>query len=601
VTTQPESAENDSIQLGMFDNQANMPNSRANVTLWLLTNRNNLLDVLSSGWIKPKQGYKKYYADLGDYCPSGIPFLLQLPPADLVNSLSEETTNFPVLLKVQFPNQSQNAISREGWWQSSSEKFIFLRENEACCIFYGVIPTSHVVEILFRNHHELFEEFMVRDYENVPSIYQSLCKVSAEHFAGSELNTAQLKEALVKIEKLHAYDNGSLINAFEAIGGALLFTCGTAQHMPQEHWSLLYPLVHNLVEVPKNESFRGFTSHHLLWLLAPFSSLESAADPEELLFRQIINELIRLTPQSYYNVDFVISVRHQFMMTEFKDSSDIGTALQSVIDVLLGDLDRAEFPYSISVVTNALLLFTLHSDPKAASNWLTNQVLTPDIILLASAFVGTLCGYSLVPTSLRPDHSTAQYIANVLAGHLNGIISNEISVFKNVSGAFYNAPIPQFLSEVLSGTTTIDEAPTGKGHMQDENIDQQNYELLVNSDFTKREDLNAVMYLCQHAKWDDCVTTVIRLGKRRFVLTNTGADGDIVEPSLRLMGFPPTPIFEIKRERLKKRLTPEFWFALDPKIKRQVNALLTGEIFDETTVYSKSKPRKRSAPKKNSL
>ena len=67
----------------------------------LLTNRYNLLDILSSGLIKPASKYIKYYSDAGTICPEGIPLFVRPPSSDFIaNVIGVEIGTFPVILEI---------------------------------------------------------------------------------------------------------------------------------------------------------------------------------------------------------------------------------------------------------------------------------------------------------------------------------------------------------------------------------------------------------------------------------------------------------------------------------------------------------------------
>ena len=68
---------------------------------YLLTSRNNLMDLFSSGQIKPASHYLKYYPDLGEKTPAGVPLLLQPPSDELIReTVRQEERAIPAILEL---------------------------------------------------------------------------------------------------------------------------------------------------------------------------------------------------------------------------------------------------------------------------------------------------------------------------------------------------------------------------------------------------------------------------------------------------------------------------------------------------------------------
>ncbi len=94
---------------------------------------------------------------------------------------------------------------------------------------------------------------------------------------------------------------------------------------------------------------------------------------------------------------------------------------------------------------------------------------------------------------------------------------------------------------------------------------------LLENDLNEERAKAAALYLCEALNWEECVTTVISLEKRKFALNH--------RPELRLAGFLKSP-FEvvIHVDRFRRRLTDEIWHNLLDAMKEQVKMRLEGGV-----------------------
>src|SRR4051794_33869898 len=84
----------------LFEEQAN--ESAAEEPLLFVTNRYNLLEFLSAGYLLPVYGIPKYYADLLALCPGRLPLVRGGVSASVSAEVSkEDPTAFPVALTVE--------------------------------------------------------------------------------------------------------------------------------------------------------------------------------------------------------------------------------------------------------------------------------------------------------------------------------------------------------------------------------------------------------------------------------------------------------------------------------------------------------------------
>lgn len=133
--------------------------------LFLLTNRMNLVGILSSRVLAPRESFYKYYADLLELSPGWVPLLTVRPTARLVDRVvSERGAGAPVL--IELPESGMKG-----------------REPYTPVTYVRAAPLSEVVAIHFRDSKSL-REHRARGYSNVHP-HDDLLRVSPELFTST--------------------------------------------------------------------------------------------------------------------------------------------------------------------------------------------------------------------------------------------------------------------------------------------------------------------------------------------------------------------------------------------------------------------------------
>ncbi|MFE3318154.1 hypothetical protein [Nocardia sp. NPDC059195] len=131
--------------------------------LFVLTNRMNLVALLSSRLMAPRESFYKYYADLLALCPGWVPILVGPPPALLVERVVVEPgAGAPVLIEV-------------------SESVLNGQQLDGPVAYARAAAMADVVAIHFRDEKSL-REHRARRYENVFP-HEDLLRVSPELFS----------------------------------------------------------------------------------------------------------------------------------------------------------------------------------------------------------------------------------------------------------------------------------------------------------------------------------------------------------------------------------------------------------------------------------
>ncbi|MEJ1180989.1 MULTISPECIES: hypothetical protein [unclassified Pseudarthrobacter] len=133
--------------------------------LFLLTNRMNLIGILSSRVLAPRESFHKYYADLLELSPGWVPLLTVQPTAQLVERVvAERGAGAPVLVEL-------------------SESGLKGQQPDSPVTYVRAALLSDVVAIHFREEKSL-REHRARGYSNVHP-HEDLLRVSSELFTST--------------------------------------------------------------------------------------------------------------------------------------------------------------------------------------------------------------------------------------------------------------------------------------------------------------------------------------------------------------------------------------------------------------------------------
>lgn len=301
------------------DNASGQKVAASESALYLLTNNLNLVDILSSGMIKPAAFFEKYYPDLGSTCPQAVP-LLKVPPSDALIGASIETDEitFPIVLEI-----AADGLSGPAWVISS--KFtsrkgkVSQRENVAAILINGVLPASIISSIHFRSETDL-QEFTVRRYANLdPEQGNHGFVISPQMFAGN-LAAEDLLSAISgtcrKIPSLAA----DVVNRIDSVEG-MLSLLGKYASLDHEFPLQIYADILNLYfgsgasESPSERSnsipYQWLTefindqqtvdtaNSALNRITANVTNTDQSGNREALLGRLAVRQSIRMKPEEF--------------------------------------------------------------------------------------------------------------------------------------------------------------------------------------------------------------------------------------------------------------------------------------------------------------
>lgn len=140
--------------------------------LLFLTNRANVLPALSSGLIRPRAAYDKYYEDLLALCPGQVPLFHGHVPRSLVPLVSGGGEGlFPVVAELD-----NGALGDAGRRQRITQELTPASGADAaggvgtlCELAGEPLPIAAVKRLCFATQDDL-DDFLARDFENVPQL-----------------------------------------------------------------------------------------------------------------------------------------------------------------------------------------------------------------------------------------------------------------------------------------------------------------------------------------------------------------------------------------------------------------------------------------------
>jgi hypothetical protein len=329
---------------------------------WILTNRFNLIEMLSSRLIAPAESYRQYYTDLLAETPHGVPVFAAPPgPALRDKVVTDGENNFAVLLQ--------------------------LREDTADVVTGG-LPLTRVVAVHFPDDHTL------RDHESRPLgnvLPPPPLKSSPELFG--EAGSDQLPPA--PPDPLPTRDWATIDRARGAVAG--ITAAARAQGITPD-------------------SVEKFLDAHSTVVDALTSELPPAGaapdDPDEQLALAILAALSRSDPATDWSPRRLVKA----LLSEHAERPDVARNLDAVRQIVSGERDFTPFRGTDSgglVSAKALLLVLLRPRLDSLLEWTREDTNADDAsLLLSGALAGWLTGVTRLPAGLRDvsvDDATAEW------------------------------------------------------------------------------------------------------------------------------------------------------------------------------------------------
>ena len=387
-----------------------------NESLYFLTNRMNALAVLSSGLIRSKEAFKKYYDDFLQFVPGRLFLWRNGLPKSSVKALSEMSLfGFPVAFEIStvgieakaFVALEENLRLIEGK-KKLSDKTVAIFPD-------GVIPLKSVSAIHFQSEEDM-NNFTSHKMDNLDTEYCELI-VSPELFSSMELDWDSVRDAVSAMPAGRLSDS-SLYSKIDSYSGAVAMI---ATVMPENNQWIA--LIKSLLEMKTDGSSAG---------------CESACDCIDGLYSLILNgtpkakctkkwegevftaAMLKLAgmdmPRGFNATGFVEEVFEEFLLKKrtkaVKGKAEKGR--DYLLSVLRNEVELKNLKDDGSLCLRALTLFLLRRDPeKVLESRHSNINPGVNVLTLAAALSGLFCGYARLSTELK-DLSGDQSLYSVL-------------------------------------------------------------------------------------------------------------------------------------------------------------------------------------------
>ena len=407
----------------------------------MATNTENLKSILTTGLIRPMEGYRKYYKDFCFFCPGAIPFFLTSIPEKLLYLCQEEADMDVVILSLDLSREKLSPLMNDPLDEKDPYDIFF---------FQGVIPVTAILSIFFKSKKEKTRFLDLRYANFYPTEFNLKVNPKAFHQASIDkdifhdspgLDAFNYKPPDPQKNIPHAND---FLEA-DARGGVLSLLLSSLPPLPEAK-NLITAAFHKLPLEPFDvhvlpEQIKYL--HHWIWkqpartddvdgiLLWHLLNLLSACDPHQgitasVFLYQLKEEFkksqdLRQTPKSPY-ADLILKLEKRFQ--------EISTSVEGITDPAVFFQDDG----IASNVMKGLLLFLLYPqdvcDFPDNTEMMEEWGITPHIRLFATILHAAWQGWTRLDESIRRrDKPHVSAVCNFMADWHNQFFAGHSHVF----------------------------------------------------------------------------------------------------------------------------------------------------------------------------
>ncbi len=440
--------------------------------LLFVTNRYNLLEILSSGLITGQAGFSKYYLDFLEYAPQRVPLFAGPVDNTILDDVTREDpdTAFPVVVEINpqvLGDAGVDALTPEG--ESIQASFDDSRP-------YVWAPSAVIPRAAFRSIHFLSsedrEDFLSRPLGNVRPDGIPL-EVSPNVGGNGPVTADDVGRWLTSLPELPTPGERA-IQVEDRVGGAVLVALRAAGDSERFENYLM-----SLVDADEPDVQKDTGSYVPVWLCQPLhpeyrKDIELPKDGDSVLFRSAVDTLFDVVRDRRWNNEEVIDeIEQRFREVEQDDAvqNEILEQFSRLRDVIRVRKPFGGFNPGGSDVVKALLLVLSRPDPSNLLSWSREETrATDEIMVTAALFSGLLTGRKRLEVSQR-----RKDIDDRLAWEAARRLSRKDEVV---------GPVKQFSKE------------------EPRNI----IDLLAEADPSREP---AALEICREMEWEDCILTVI--------------------------------------------------------------------------------------------
>ncbi len=340
------------------------------VDFGFLTNRQNLLQVLSTGLLATRAAYAKYYPDLLEIAEGSIPFVRLPAPTNAISAVLEEGNagSFPVIV-------DPGSWARDALYTEADD-------DAAIRTYPAAVPLAPDAVVYFRSQDELTEH-TARRYPNVADIVRF--EISPSLFEGEPADLtvpAGAGKGLYDADYRTADKRAGMLAALAAA-------------TPTDWLQQLGDVMSARLAKPK--STPSWYRHDVL--LATKKLAARSSDDDRLLQTVLATTIEADTTAGIQPLKLLARIAESASPSE--DQTKGFDKIRAVLEL---ERDFEKFtPGKGSPILKALLLALLRPDPERLLSWSTNETGADDeVIVAAAAIVGTIQGWALAPKAEFP-------------------------------------------------------------------------------------------------------------------------------------------------------------------------------------------------------
>lgn len=383
--------------------------------LLFATNRANILPVLSSGLIRGRQAYEKYYDDLLDSARGRIPVWRSAVPGELCDALTGGVRGvYPVVAELSPSLLGQSevvAIRGDGGTVRLTEEQR-PQPDDYGYLIGGPVPISAVVTLHFGSPEDL-DDFKARDFDNVLPL--PAMAVSEDLFAVESTAEVDLHAAIGSVEP--AAGSARDYRRIDSAMGAVAMACLLAPPRPASWLSAIADAV-SPSKTKRAQPAEGVAA--VAWLLK--AALHEAAIPGESasvdarLLSAAVRYLVAVAPKDGWVETGVLDA----VAADAAEGTTPEVAAQIhkwqgvVRSVASSEREAGSLDDSGSLIRRALMLVILRHEPDRILRSSDTPLRPgPMVRALAGTMSGLFHGYSRLSRDVKVDACDPELLAEL--------------------------------------------------------------------------------------------------------------------------------------------------------------------------------------------
>lgn len=416
----------------MFKNRDNVRVIEESDGYYFLTNRRNILSIMSSGLLGPSDIFAKYKDDILAKTGGYFPLFSKGFSNDLINATTDNPDiNFPVIIELdrnKLPDSCAHGLSDTGQFISDVQ----LHDKVGLRLFDIVLNTDMIKEVHF-NSQENLEDFLSRMFDNVP-VDTFNCTVSPKLFNS---DSALPIEFFSKVKKIESSNIERLAITSDKIAASIALL---AENMSVESDVLLLKSLTVYPYAGKNDRIEKEYNILIKIINSIVTGAAINCDSGDCkLLGVVLNKLVDINPgDGWVSGDFLDSVHSAYKELSPNDDYKIDEwhdACKSIINTEM-DVTPNIFSDEKNIVKRSILFLLLRPDYEDIVHH-KNSYLNPGhtVKVLGLFLAGFKVGYERLSNEFKNTHHTIfaplkSYIINC------GLNKTPSGFYKNVKIEF---------------------------------------------------------------------------------------------------------------------------------------------------------------------